>query len=46
MPFKEGGSIRDMLLGSLMLEQYRSMRRYSVRPSYARVVRKHKKVFC
>jgi hypothetical protein len=29
MPFKEGGSTRDMLLGSLMLEQYGSMRRYS-----------------
>jgi hypothetical protein len=28
MPFKEGGSTRDILLGSLMLEQYGSMRRY------------------
>jgi hypothetical protein len=44
MPFKEGGNTRDMLLSSLMLEQYRSIRRYSVRQSYARVVQKHKKI--
>jgi hypothetical protein len=44
MPFKEGGSTRDMLLGSLMLEQYGSMRRYSARQSYTRAVRKHKKI--
>jgi hypothetical protein len=42
MPFKKGGSIRDMLLSSLMLEQYRSIRRYSARQSYARAVQKHK----
>jgi hypothetical protein len=41
MPFKKGGSTRDILLGSLMLEQYGSMRRYSARQSYARAVRKH-----
>jgi hypothetical protein len=44
MPFKEGGSTRDMLLSSLMLEQYRSMRRYSARQSYARAVQKYKKI--
>jgi hypothetical protein len=44
MPFKEGGSIRDMLLSSLMLEQYGSIRRYSARQSYAEAVRKHKKI--
>jgi hypothetical protein len=44
MPFKEGGNTRDMLLGSLMLEQYRSIRRYSARQSYARAVQKHKKI--
>jgi hypothetical protein len=44
MPFKEGGSTRDMLLSSLMLEQYGSMRRYFARQSYAGVVRKHKKI--
>jgi hypothetical protein len=44
MPFKEGGSTRDMLLGSLMLEQYESIRRYSARQSYIRVVQKHKKI--
>jgi hypothetical protein len=44
MPFKEGGSTRDMLLSSLMLEQYRSIRRYSARQSYAGAVRKHEKI--
>jgi hypothetical protein len=44
MPFKKRGSIRDMLLGSLILEQYRSIRRYSVRQSYAKAVQKHKKI--
>jgi hypothetical protein len=44
MPFKEGGSTRDMLLGSLMLEQYGSIRRYSARQSYAGAVRKHEKI--
>jgi hypothetical protein len=44
MPFKEGGSTRDILLGSLMLEQYRSIKRYSARQSYARAVRKYKKI--
>jgi hypothetical protein len=31
MPFKEGGSTGDILPGSLMLEQYGSIRRYSAR---------------
>jgi hypothetical protein len=44
MPFKEGGNTRDMLLGSLMLEQYGSIRRYSARQSYAKAVQKHKKI--
>jgi hypothetical protein len=44
MPFKEEGSTRDMLLGSLILEQYRSIRRYSARQSYAKAVQKHKKI--
>jgi hypothetical protein len=44
MPFKEGGSTRDMLLSSLMLEQYGSMRRYSARQSYTKAVQKHKKI--
>jgi hypothetical protein len=44
MLFKEGGSIRDMLLGSLILEQYRSIRRYFVRQSYTKAVQKHKKI--
>jgi hypothetical protein len=44
MPFKKGGNTRDMLLGSLMLEQYESIRRYSARQSYAGAVRKHKKI--
>jgi hypothetical protein len=44
MPFKERGSTEDILPGSLMLEQYRSIRRYSARQSYARTVRKHKKI--
>jgi hypothetical protein len=44
MPFKEGDSTRDMLLGSLILEQYRSIRRYSARQSYAKAVQKHKKI--
>jgi hypothetical protein len=44
MPFKEGGSTRDMLLGSLMLEQYGSIRRYFARQSYARAVQKHEKI--
>jgi hypothetical protein len=44
MPFKERGSTRDMLLGSLMLEQYRSIRRYSARQSYTKAVQKHKKI--
>jgi hypothetical protein len=44
MPFKKRGSIRDMLLGSLMLEQYRSIKRYFARQSYAKAVRKHKKI--
>jgi hypothetical protein len=44
MPFKERSSTRDMLLSSLMLEQYGSIRRYSARQSYARAVRKHKKI--
>jgi hypothetical protein len=43
MPFKKGGNTRDMLLGSLMLEQYKSIR-YSVRQSYAEAVQKHKKI--
>jgi hypothetical protein len=44
MPFKERGSTRDILLYSLMLEQYRSIRRYSTRQSYARAVQKYKKI--
>jgi hypothetical protein len=44
MPFKERGSTRDMLLSSLMLEQYGSIRRYSARQSYARAVQKHEKI--
>jgi myosin heavy subunit len=44
MPFKEGGSTRDMLLSSLMLEQYRSIRRYFARQSYVKAVQKHKKI--
>jgi hypothetical protein len=44
MPFKEGGSTRDMLLGSLILEQYGSIRRYSARQSYAGAVQKHEKI--
>jgi hypothetical protein len=42
MPFKKRGSTRNMLLGSLILEQYRSIRRYSVKQSYAKVVQKYK----
>jgi hypothetical protein len=42
MLFKERDSTRDMLLGSLILKQYKSIRRYSVRQSYVKVVRKHK----
>jgi hypothetical protein len=44
MPFKKEGSTRDMLLGSLMLKQYRSIRRYSARQSYTKAVQKHKKI--
>jgi hypothetical protein len=44
MPFKEGGSTRDILLGSLMLKQYRSIRRYSARQFYTKVVQKYKKI--
>jgi hypothetical protein len=44
MPFKERGSTRDMLLSSLMLKQYKSIRRYSARQSYIKVVQKHKKI--
>jgi hypothetical protein len=44
MSFKEGGSIRDMLLSSLMLKQYRSIRRYSARQAYTKVIQKHKKI--
>jgi hypothetical protein len=44
MPFKEGGSTRDMLLSSLILEHYGSMRRYSARQSYAKAVQKHEKI--
>jgi hypothetical protein len=44
MPFKERGSTRDILLNSLMLEQYKSIRRYSARQSYTKAVQKHKKI--
>jgi myosin heavy subunit len=44
MPFKKEGSTKDMLLSSLMLEQYRSIRRYFVRQSYTKAVQKHKKI--
>jgi hypothetical protein len=44
MLFKEEGNIKDMLLKSLMLKQYKSIRRYFARQSYAKVVQKHKKI--
>jgi hypothetical protein len=44
MLFKKGGSIRDILLGSLILKQYKSIRRYSARQSYVKVVQKYKKI--
>jgi hypothetical protein len=44
MLFKEKGSTRDILLSSLILEQYKSIRRYSAKQFYAKVVQKHKKI--
>jgi hypothetical protein len=44
MLFKKRGNTEDMLLGSLILEQYRSIRRYSARQSYAKVVQKPEKI--
>jgi hypothetical protein len=44
MLFKKEGSIRDILLGSLILKQYKSIRRYSARQSYVKVVQKYKKI--
>jgi hypothetical protein len=44
MLFKKKGSTRNMLVDSLMLEQYRSIRRYSARQSYVKAVQKHKKI--
>jgi hypothetical protein len=44
MPFKKGGSTGNILPGSLMLEQYGSIRRYSARQFYAGAVQKHKKI--
>jgi hypothetical protein len=44
MPFKEKNSTKDILLSSLILKQYRSIRRYSVKQSYTKIVQKHKKI--
>jgi hypothetical protein len=44
MFFKKEGNTRDILLGSLMLKQYKSIRRYSARQSYAKAVQKHEKI--
>jgi hypothetical protein len=44
MLFKKRGSTRDMLLGSLMLEQYKSIRRYSAKQAYTKAAQKHKKI--
>jgi hypothetical protein len=44
MLFKEEGSIRDMLLNSFILKQYKSIKKYSARQFYAKTVQKHKKI--